>query len=178
MTQLLRVGPQLLRLWYEDDRWLEATYPVRSTLIRTVVAQNDTGMANSRVAVELLVPYSGMTHYGLLGATFEAMEGSQLVIRVDTSAPASYLVAGTLASRIDEIRAGLLDEYASAVIDGAITSPTRDRLGAGYLHFGYAAHSSAGSAPIVFSRLARLVVAALTTPEAHLTPERAAPLLN
>jgi hypothetical protein len=142
------------RVWLDESP--RAQY-VPTAVMRRVVSSGLSMPPVIRLAgVELVVPRGAMASYGLLGA--ELLEGTEqgdvvtvAVARTDSPMPDS--LAGTL----DDVRVGLPEEYASAVISGV------ERLVHGGAHFGgelafrWAAHGLVGSSGPFFADLAELV---------------------
>jgi hypothetical protein len=109
-------------------------------------------------AVELLIPTGPRSLYGALGAMVTPGACGQLLVQVAISPLDGELVASALTGRMDEVHIGLPQEYAGAVLEGAVNTEEIHLLGPGILRFNHAAHGEVSSAQVIFRRLARTVV--------------------
>jgi hypothetical protein len=120
--------------------------------------------------VEVRIPHGPMASYALLGAELveadvDGLEVTVFVNEVGVPFPAS------LAVQPDEVKVGLLHEYADAVISGvakaaeAIGAPTRRKL-----RFGWA-HGLASSSPWVFEKASGIVLRLLMLPSGDLNDQ-------
>lgn len=114
-----------------------------------------------RVAIEVFQPFGASFHYGLLGGEYQSTERGELEVIVPVDTPFSERLYGdALASSLDTVTIGGLPEYAGAICSGL----EQMNIGArpsGVLNITCMAHGEIGSAPIVFSSLARALVIAL-----------------
>jgi len=102
-------------------------------------------------AVEVLIPTGGRYLYGLVGGTFRADVTGKFCADVGISAPDLGVWEDSLASRVDRVHKGLLQEYAPAVIRGL--EQENGNLTSGYINVNCAAHAEVGSAQVVFKYL-------------------------
>lgn len=148
--------------------WLDELPAVQYTPLRVeerTLASSAPGKALKSAAVELLLPMGPRVMYGLLGATFTSVPSSgTLLVQVALSGADGGLHQESLAGQLDQVRAGLPEEYAESVWEG-LQAPSLPGLGAGVLRVGCAAHGQVGSAPWLFKRLAQAVVLALAAGE-------------
>jgi hypothetical protein len=117
------------------------------------------GRPGRPVCVEIALPRGPRQLYGLLGAEHLPADGSALEVVVPAAFERGPIVADALSNPIEQAYSGLTPEYAQAVT-AALTSaelpfppPTP-----GALRYTRAAQGIVGSAPIVFSTLAPLIV--------------------
>jgi len=116
---------------------------------------------SSECALEVLWPTGGRSLYGLLGASFVPAPGQSL--SVETCAEESREYEMSMALLTDNVKIGLPLMYVDAVRKGISASRNlADQLGPGNLSFSCAAHGEAGSGPIVFYALCRVIVELLT----------------
>lgn len=124
--------------------------------------------ARASAAVELLVPRGGDVQYGLLGGTFKATSGTQLVIRTRVSGVQDEPVrkyADALVERLETPVVGLPEQLAVAAVTGIRNrSSVQDALAAGVLTLDCAAYGSISSSPAHFGRLGDALVALLLMP--------------
>ncbi len=156
--------------------WLEElpdiTYSVESVCERRYSVQRRENAREMRAAVELLLPRGGRAQYGLLGGSFELNNADQFVVQVALSRRDERRLDWSLASAIDDVRAGLPAEYAGGVLAGLIEGPAA--LGAGILRLDCAAHGAVGSSGDIFKQLAALLVDILALKSASLLESKIA----
>ncbi len=128
-----------------------------------------------RAAMEIFLPHGGFAGYGLLGAEFVPDHSQYLTIQVATGATSVRQVNWALAALVDDVRVGLPDEYADAVLKGA---GGQELLSGGVLRFAWAAHGMVGSSPMIFLRLATAVVRLISQNATLLSDEELAALLQ
>lgn len=133
--------------------------------VRGSVAASPSQMTNARSAtVEMLRASVDPSSYGLLGATFEPNQGNQLVIEVMHSerpgAPCPWALAKYPR---DDVRVGLIPEYAQCVVDAVLSDERHQLLGSGVLRFDVSASSAIRSSCRMFSWLARKTLRLLET---------------
>jgi hypothetical protein len=143
----------------------ELSYDVLQVEERRLAAQGGMLAEVRCAAVELLIPTGPRSLYGALGATFSPGITGQLLVQVATSAEDGELVASALTGRLDEVHIGLPQEYAGAVLEGAVNTEEIHLLGPGILRFDHAAHGYVSSAQVIFRRVARTVVRLLCLDE-------------
>ncbi|WP_144034316.1 hypothetical protein [Sphingomonas sp. IBVSS2] len=114
-----------------------------------------------RVAIEVFRPFGPSFHYGLLGGEYQATDGHELEVVVPIDTPfAERLYGDALAGSLDVVTIGGLPEYTGAICAGV----EQVNIGArpsGVLNITCMAHGEIGSAPIMFSSLARALIVAL-----------------
>lgn len=142
--------------------WLDEAPPAdftASSFVTQMVRPNAVVEVSRRiVAVELNIPHGPSASYGLLGAELVEAEvdGLEVVVSVNK---VGFPFQASLALKPDEVRVGLLDEYASAVASGVVRiaqsvgAPMRASL-----KFRWAAHGLVGSSPSVFETASAMVV--------------------
>jgi hypothetical protein len=149
--------------------WLDeappADFTATSVVMRLVKPKVATEASRRRAGVELYMPRGPLASYALLGAELVEAPVDALEVVVSVS-KAGFPFPLSLASKSDEVRVGLLDEYASAVIDGAVRkveavgAPTKASL-----RFRWAAHGLVGSSPSAFEKASEIVLQLLMLPE-------------
>jgi len=147
------------RLWL--DELPDLHYPPLRVAERTVAVPAG-GSRRQKAAAELLVPMGPRAMYGLLGATHTADGSGSLRVQVVLSGADGKVYPAALAGRLDQVRAGLPEEYGDSVLAGVLSAEALARLGPGVLRIDCAAHGPVGSSPWLFQRLAGVVVLALT----------------
>lgn len=112
------------------------------------------------VAAEILIPRGARSLYGLLGARFSPIKGSDLLVTLPASEESSeQIFPGSLASKFDDVRVGLLSEYADFVTEGVATAiEDKVLVGTGCLALSCAAHGAASSNGPIFRALAYWLV--------------------
>jgi len=104
------------------------------------------------VAVEFSIPHGPEASYGLLGAEVVELEADGLEVVVSINS-VGFPFRPSLALQPDEVRVGLLDEYAEAVLRGVERVSESTGLPAkGTLRFCWGAHGLVGSSASVFGR--------------------------
>lgn len=144
------------RVWFDDRPARLAAPPVK---LETFEAGGIVPSRNS-AALELLVPRGGDVQYGLLGGTFCATSGAQLVIcgGVDGSKLGSGYF-DSLVRRLETPAVGLPDQLAEAAIVGMHDRAfAQDALVAGVLTLDCAAFGQVSSSPAHFGKLAVALV--------------------
>lgn len=140
--------------------WLDeppgATY-VPTKFNHRVVSNGSTLPGPIRLAaVEWMVPRGATASYGLLGAEYldgDRDEGEVSVAVNRAGAPMLH----PLAPDSEDVRVGLPDEYAEAVLSGLERVVTEGWQFRGQVTFRWAAHGAVGSSPDFFSELAAVV---------------------
>jgi hypothetical protein len=113
-------------------------------------------IAEERQAAVENYPPGPMNRYGALGATFTPGDTGALMIGIVSALRTGPRVADALAGRVDEVRQGLLTEYAQAVLDAAQASVASTALGSGTLEFSRAMHEEVGSSQSDFGIFATM----------------------
>lgn len=151
------------RVWI-DERATEG-YVTRGVIQGSVHA--GVGASKDRImGVEALVPRGGLAEYGMIGFRLVSSALDVLQCEVGYSDMSGPSWPDALATRLDNVRIGLPEEYASAVME-ALSLACRDRMPPGVLSVVDAAHGLVGSSPSFFSRLtaAAVELALLDGPE-------------
>ena len=112
-----------------------------------------------RWLVEAYVPRGARADYGLLGLEF-APGPAAIEVIVPYSGPHGATLTDSLAGQIDDVRVGLPEEYAEAVLDALCAAAVS--LPSGVLRVCAAAHGRVGSSPKFFARLAAAVVSLMS----------------
>jgi hypothetical protein len=116
--------------------------------------------------------------YGLLGAELTPAETAELQVEVGVTRRGGRRIEWALAARIDDVRVGLPREFAEPVLTGATESGNARELGPSLLQYDCAAYTAVGSAPIIFQRIAALVVQLLLIGDAGVTQEQLESLIG
>lgn len=148
------------RVWLDDlpDLLQQGT----ATLQRSVVTSNPGSGGRHVAALELFLPKGGRALYGLLGAEFLPHTSQTLDVCVDVVTKNGPDVTWSLASQVDQVYAGILDEYGDGVISGACESKNILTLGSGTVNFRWGAHGIVGSSSGFFKRLSNSVITLLS----------------
>lgn len=147
MEEFSLEGWKRLRVWKGSLPWTEGA--------------DACGTEPRSAAVELLIPMGGSFMYGLLGAELEQAPSSDCLIDVRVL-PAAEPYPGVLAAGLDHVETGLPDEYVQAVLGGATWAAGMGTGRGLRIRFCCAAHGAVGSSPVVFARLAAMVVRILS----------------
>ena len=148
--------------------WLDVAPPLSQIAVgpatrheRLVVS--GTRLANHKTAtIELFLPLGGRFMYGLLGCEALGDATSWLDVLLTTSNEKTNRFNESLAKDLDQVWCGLPDEYADAVLKGITAGVTSYGYPkAASLRISFAAHGEIGSAPKVFERIGKAVVALL-----------------
>ena len=153
--------------------WLDeappAAYTASYVVTKVVMPKVAINAALRIVAgVELSIPRGSSASYALLGAELvEAdVEGLEVIVFVNE---AGVPFPASLAVMPEEVRIGLLHEYADALISGVamaaetVGAPTKRKS-----RFGWAAHGLVTSSPSVFEKASGIVLRLLTLPSGGL----------
>jgi hypothetical protein len=114
--------------------------------------------------IEINIPHGPKASYALLGAELVALntDGLEVVVSVNN---AGMPLLGAIALKPDDVRVGLLDEYARAVVAGVANAAESNGVPtSASLRFRWAAHGLVGSSPSVFEKVSELIVRVLTLP--------------
>jgi hypothetical protein len=146
--------------------WLDeaplAEFAPTSTVTSIIPPEKVVDASRRTATVELYVPHGAKVSYALIGAelTNASCDGLEVKVLIKSE---GYPYELSLASQIDDVRIGLLEEYASAVVDGvagvAKSSGVPRRAD---LQFRWAAYGMVGSSPWVFRKVSAMVVRLLT----------------
>lgn len=149
-----------VRIWL-DDLPSVALLSNETTRETRVLSSGSATAVRSRVAIEIFQPFGPSFHYGLLGGEYQAVERNELevVVPLDTPFP-DRQYADSLARSLDTVTVGGLPEYATAIYAGLDRVKISDRP-SGVLNLTCMAHGEIGSAPVVFTSLARALLLAL-----------------
>lgn len=148
------------RVWL-DDLPGDVLLP-SETMRETYVFESGAAIVKrQRVAIEIFRPLGPSFHYGLLGGEYQTVEGHELQVIVPIDTPVSERLYGdALASSLDVVRVGGMPEYAGAICAG-VGQVSIGARPSGVLNITCMAHGEIGSAPIIFSSLARALIATL-----------------
>jgi hypothetical protein len=125
--------------------------------VRRVISTGLSASPTIRIAaVELVVPRGPKASYGLLGAELIDSGGRDGEVSVAVN-NTGFPMQGSLAAMPDDVRIGLLEEYADAVVAGVERVVNEGWHFGGQLSFRWAAHAAAGSSPAFFTELGALV---------------------
>jgi hypothetical protein len=169
MWQLQLSRHRRARVWFGEAP--NAGYSP-TAVVRRVVSTGDTKPAAAKLAaIELMVPRGAIATYGLLGA--ELLDDGEGVGAVCVGVNRTgFPMQQSLAPMSDDVRVGLLDEYAEAVVSGVERVVNEGWHFKGELTFRWAAHSAVGSSPAFFLELsvwvARLLAGTMPPSEKNL----------
>jgi|GEM_PF-5413021 len=143
-----------VRIWFGERP--TSGFPAKGVLFESTASGGD-GPHTSLIGIEAFVPRGGMAEYGLLCLEFQPTEGGALRIEVPHSEMGGAPWADTLAGKVDDVRVGLPQEYATAVV-ASISSAAAGRFRSGVLRVIDAVHGMVGSTPNFFGKLGRAAV--------------------
>jgi hypothetical protein len=122
--------------------------------------------ASRRIAgVEIKIPHGPIASYALLGAELVELDvdGIEVVVSIN---PTGSQFMPSLVLRQDEVKIGMLDEYAGAVFAGIERAAGSSGLPVNVaLRFHWAAYGLVGSSSSVFEEASALVARLLTLPK-------------
>jgi len=141
------------RVWFDE---VPGAGYSPTTVIRRVVSAGATPALPRLAAVELMVPRGATLAYGLLGAEWldKGEEVGTVSVAVNRT---GFPMKEPLVPQSEDVRIGLLDEYADAVFTHVEQLVHEGWRFGGELSFRWAAHSAAGSSEWIFSELSGLV---------------------
>jgi hypothetical protein len=165
------------RVWLDD-------LPGDALLPNETIRENhvfESGAATAlwkSVAIEIFQPFGASFHYGLLGGEYQLTDtsGLEIIVPVDTPFPERHYI-GALSRSLDIVSVGGLPEYASAICTG-IEQVNVGVRPCGILNLTCMAHGKIGSAPSVFTSLARALIHALCRTDRPSSLEEAMALLS
>jgi hypothetical protein len=164
------------RVWFKE---LPGLLQQDTTVLqRSVAIDSSTSGISRAAALELFLPKGGRALYGLLGAEFIPNTTQTLEVRVEMVTESRVAVPWALASTIDQVYAGILDEYAEGVINGACSSKALNTLGSGILSFRWGAHGMIGSSSGFFRRLSSNVISLLSLDTYEMSEEHLRSLIE
>lgn len=146
--------------------WLDEEPPTayRASSVESKIVKPRTLIEAKRriAAVEVIIAHGARSSYAFLGAELlkADLEGLEVVVSVNK---AGAPFAASLAGKLDEVRIGLPDEYAKAVVSGAVKiaeavgTPMSRKL-----WFRWAAHGFVSSSPAIFEQVSGTVLQLLT----------------
>jgi hypothetical protein len=149
--------------------WLDEAPPAdftASSTVTRVVRPKVVVHATRRIAgVEINIPHGPRASYALLGADLveSDVDGLEVIVSVGAKGPP---FAPSLALKPDDVKTGLLDEYAGAVVTGIERVAESGGLPANVsLRFRWAAYGLVGSSPSVFADVSGFVARLLILPK-------------
>lgn len=151
------------KVWLDDAP--PANFAAMSVIRRRVRPLKTIPASRHIAAVELSVPHGPRASYALLGAELMVADVDGVELVVSTNERGLPLETGS-GFTSDDVNVGLLDEYATAVLDGAAT--TLELLGGpqgAALQFRWAAHGRVGSSRAIFENASRIVLRLLMLPK-------------
>lgn len=147
-----------VRIWLADPPDLE--YDEIATIERVLAVGATTNIRPMRehsVTMELFMPMSGMAAYACLGIDYVTSPSDQLTIEIAMSNDEGRIVKDLLADKVDEVRVGLPQDYANAVVE-SLLDEMKASLVPGTIRVQRAAHGIVGSSSRVFGLLTKLIV--------------------
>jgi hypothetical protein len=148
--------------------WLEeappAAYTASSVEAKTVKPRVAIDATRRVVGVEVSFPHGPKSSYALLGAELVEANVAGLEISVSVNSVGAPFSA-SLAQKLNEVKIGLPNEYAGAVVRGAVRCA--EEVGAPVqrkLWFRWAAHGFVNSSPYIFEQVSEMVLRFLTIP--------------
>lgn len=155
--------------------WLNEAPPAEFTAVSSLSKEfkpkTITNAISQKTGVEIYIPHGSTASYGVLGAELveSEIDGLEIIVSIKS---AGLPFHPSLASNTDEVRVGLLDEYANSVIGGVVKAagvfgaPTNASL-----RFRWAAHGLIGSSQSVFEIASAIVLQLLLLPMEPLDDE-------
>lgn len=147
------------RVWVGESP--EAGYSPTSLVRRFVSVGSASPVGTRTAAVEWMVPRGPIASYGLLGAELldDGRHDGEVIVAVNRT---GFPMQDNLALKSDDVRIGLLEEYAEAVVSGVERVVNEGWCFRGQLAFRWAAHAAVGSSPAFFAELGALVARLLS----------------
>ena len=109
-----------------------------------------------RAGVELFVPAGSLAYYALVCGHFVPNDLGRLSLQLPVCCVPGKQLPWSLYAGVDEVRAGMPEEYAQAVLDAMSAAP--EVLGSGTIVLAPTAHAIAGSSTSIFSRATSALV--------------------
>jgi hypothetical protein len=148
---------QKARIWVGESPPPPCQFDAEVVLEELVHSDGSLSEARS-LTLEMLIPTGARMLYGLLGADSIPTAANKARVLVNASDVNGGVFKDSLASKLDDVRVGLPLDYAESVMAGV--SKTRQEatiFPAAEIQFKRAAHGRAGSDPVIFRRLSRLL---------------------
>lgn len=169
-------GATRVRVWI-DELPNHAMLPQSLEAEHRVVVNARATARRKSAAIEVFRAFGASFHYGLLGGVFQEGSSSNFDFVIPVADPSpEILIPDSLAGGLDRVLVGGGDEFASAVISSIAELDPRT-LPLGRMTFTCMAHGEIGSAPAVFSSLARATIRMMTRAEGSTSFEDAMSLL-
>jgi hypothetical protein len=156
----------------------DTRYAPISTISTSIKVTKEKVPTIEQIAVELLVRTGPRSLYGLLGAHFTPRDNKSLEMEVAISDRIGPQFSDSLAGHSDDVRVGLPDEYAGAVLEGAAMLAKEESQLSGQILFCCAAHGRVGSSAAIFEQLSKMVVSLMFSQEPRLLQDRIKALLR
>jgi hypothetical protein len=149
--------------------WLDEAPPAdftASSMVTRMVMPKVVVHPSRRIAgIEINIPHGPRASYALLGAELvdSDVDGLEVIVSVGAE---GLPFAPSLALKSDDVKIGMLDEYADAVVAGIGRLAESSGLPANVsLRFRWAAYGLVGSSPSVFADVSGFVARLLTLPK-------------
>lgn len=161
LIQLLHKGQA--NVWLDEPP--PAGFSASSTVTQLIRPKTIVTATRRIAALEINLPHGPKSSYGLLGGELvdSDVEGIGVVVSIGST---GFPFTQSLARGPEEAQVGLLEEYASAVVDGVDNVarlhglPTRATL-----NFRWGAHGLIGSSSWIFEKVSGVVARLLTLPK-------------
>lgn len=163
------------RVWFSER--VTPSFPCELTIQAEASAFAARALQTDRICVEAFVPRGGRVEYGLLGLAFDGDPAGRLRVEVGWSHAEGPSWKGSLVSGIDEVRLGLPEEYAIAVLR-SLASTADGRFPSGTVRVCECAHGLAGSSATFFALLGHAVAELMLLDGTELTDDRLMSLLS
>ncbi|MBD2500495.1 hypothetical protein [Anabaena azotica] len=156
------------RIWQDEPfvfpgNYRPIYYPIVEERIETTLNDTKTGiLSQTEVMIEILAPLGARFLYGCLGAMFMPNNSGKLVLTVCISTESEPQLDNSLASSLDVVRNGIIEEYASSIFEGAKLKLQENGIsnifGSGEVYFRWGAFGEIGSSIAFFHDLAYAVI--------------------
>lgn len=145
------------RIWLNDPPDMKYDGIAKIQRVLGLDANTNSGLIREpSVTMELFIPMGAMAAYACLGLDYEANSSNQLTFEITTSNDEGRILTGSLADIVDEVRVGLPQEFANAVLENLVAEMMPSHV-PGIVRVQRAAHGIVGSSTGMFGHLAKVV---------------------
>ena len=141
--------------------------------VKHIISATRGGYEGLRLAaVEVFIPLGPRAMYGLLGGQLKSSEADKLQVNISISSPKERVFSQSLASKGENVRVGLTQEYVQSVVAGLDAVAAEPMvLAAGTLNIDCAAHGEVSSCGLIYKHLTIVLIKLLHAPIRELADE-------
>jgi hypothetical protein len=170
MIELNNLGKyRKARLWIDELPLLNDINISEKKII--VTKKNDCEWNNNKIALEVYYPRNS-SNYAFLGVEYtrNIVQKNNLLIILNVSKYKAFKFNDSLVNGYDEVYSGIPEEYSNAILESVEnTLATLNFVPEGTLKFNLGAYSLIGSSPMVFSKIAEILVRLLNKSNFEMT---------